>query len=309
MIPIRAFRIPLSEGIRHMALAAFFFSLMALLVKMAGRSVPVFAIVLVRSLVTTVLSGWWLRQHRVPALGREPRLLFVRGVFGFLSLSCFYHAVVQLPLADATLLQYTNPVFTTLIAALVLREPLGLRGGVLTLLSLGGVVLVARPSLLFGGEAPLAADGVVAALAGAVFSASAYVTIRRLRDEVPMVVVFWFGALSSLLAVPPWLLDPRMPAGVEWLILIGVGIATHLGQVHLTKGLHREAAGPATAVGYLQILFAAGWGVLLFGERVHPTSLAGAAVILTCTFLIARTRAVTPTVAPGGGVGLPRGNR
>lgn len=290
-----------------MAAGAFSFSVMAALVKLAGRTLPTMEVVVARSLVTGGLSWLVLFRAGTPLGGREPRLLLLRGVLGFLSLTCFYYAVVHLPLADATVIQYTNPVFTALIAALLLKEALRRREVALTLGSLVGVVLVTRPSFLFGGEgAGLAPLGVAAAIAGALFSASAYVTVRRLRGEEPMVVVFWFGAVSLVLGLPFLLVgDPRLPQGWEWLLLLGVGVSTHLGQVFLTRGLMLEPAGRATAVGYLQILFAAVWGLLIFGERPDAATALGAGVVVGCTWLLARSRATPPAVAPGGGPPVP----
>jgi drug/metabolite transporter (DMT)-like permease len=290
-----------------MAAGAFSFSVMAALVKLAGRTLPTMEVVVARSVVTSLLSWLALTRAGIPFGGREPRLLLLRGVLGFLSLTCFYYAVVHLPLADATVIQYTNPVFTALIAAALLGEALRRKEVALTLGSLAGVVVVTRPSFLFGGGgSALAPLGVTAALFGAVFSASAYVTVRRLRREEPMVVVFWFGAVSLLLGLPFLTLgETRLPRGWEWALLAGVGVSTHLGQVFLTRGLMLEPAGRATAVGYLQILFAAIWGILLFGERPDLATALGALVIVGCTWLLARSRATPPTVAPGGGPPLP----
>lgn len=294
-------RIP--PGLRMMALGALFFSIMAALVKLAGQTLPTMEVVLARSLVTGGVSYAVLARRGVSLRGREPGLLVARGVLGFFALSCFYFAVIRLPLADATVIQYTNPIFTALIAAVTLKEMLRRSEIALTVASLGGVLLVARPSFLFGGEgAGLDPLGVTAALFGAVFSASAYVLVRRLRQEEPMVVVFWFGLMSILMSLP-FLAhgSTRLPVGWEWLILLGVGLSTHFGQVFLTRGLQLESAGRATAVGYLQILFAAVWGLLLFRERPDLWTGAGALVIVGCTWLLTRTRRVTPTVAPGGG--------
>ncbi len=107
-------------GLQAMALSAFFFSLMAALAKMAGEQVPLFEIVLARSVVVTLLAGFALRRSRTPLRGGEPGILVLRGFLGFAALSCFYFAVVRLPLADAMVIHFTNPVFTALIAAVIL---------------------------------------------------------------------------------------------------------------------------------------------------------------------------------------------
>jgi drug/metabolite transporter (DMT)-like permease len=227
-----------------------------------------------------------LRTKKTGFLGAERRLLLLRGALGFAALSCSYYAVVHLPLAEATVIQYTNPIFTALLAALVLGEGLRLRESLLALLSLAGVLLVARPPLLGGDGGSLPLFGVVVALAGALLSAGAYVLVRRLRREDPLVIVFYFAWISALGSLPAVIPVFVIPAGVEWWLLLGVGISTHLGQLSLTHGLRHARAGPATAVGYLQIVLASLWGVLFFSEVPDRWTVLGAGLIVVGTLLL-----------------------
>jgi drug/metabolite transporter (DMT)-like permease len=108
-----------------MAVSAFWFSVMALGVKAAGRRLPSQEVVLVRGVVTLALSWAALRRAglavRVPGRGRQA-LLALRGLFGTAGLTCFYASVTRLPLAEATLLQYTNPLWAAALAAVALGE-------------------------------------------------------------------------------------------------------------------------------------------------------------------------------------------
>jgi drug/metabolite transporter (DMT)-like permease len=272
------------------AASAFFFSVMTLLVKVAGERLPTMQIVLVRSACVAAFSGVTAVARGRDLRGNERGLLFVRGGLGFAALSCFYYGIVHLPLAEATVIQYTNPVFTALIAAVLLSESLRARDVVPTLLGLGGVVLVARPSVLFGGiGSSLPAVPVLVALMGAVLSAGAYVTVRRLRSEATNVVVFWFAAMSLLGSLPFVVADWLPPTPAEWWVLAGVGVSTHLGQLFVTAGLQREPAGRAMTVGYLQIVFAGLWGFLAFGEIPGPWSVLGGAMVVASTLALSRT--------------------
>ena len=76
------------------------------------------------------------------------------------------------------------------------------------------------------------------------------------------------------------------------LVLLAVGVSTHLGQLFVTLGLHMERAGRASAVGYLQIVFAAGWGWLLFHEIPDLWTWLGAAVIVISTLALVRLHPV-----------------
>ena len=282
-------------GLFQMAAAALFFSIMSLLVKGVGQRLPTMEVVLFRSLITLAITGAVLRARGLSPWGRNRRILLLRGLLGFAALSCFYYGVIHLPLADATVIQYTNPVFTALLAALFLSERLRKMEVGLILASLAGVVVMARPAFLFWGAPSLDPLAVSVAVAGAVFSAAAYVTVRHLgRSEDPWVVVFSFSLVSTLASIPmavPVYIHPR---GWEWLLLLGVGVFTQLGQVFLTYGLRRERAGRAMAVGYLQIVFAAVWGFLFFLEIPDRWTVTGAGIIVACTYLISRIRTPSP---------------
>jgi len=271
-----------------MAAGAFSFSLMSALAKLAGRDVPVFELVLARSTVVALLSGASVWRGRTPWLGREPGLLLLRGILGLGALTCVYYAVVHLPLADATVLQFTNPMWTALAAALLLGETMASREVTLVVASLGGVVMVARPTFLFGHVSALDPVAVGVGLLGALLTGVAYVVVRRLREEAPMLIVFWFAAVSTAVSLPIVALHPVAPGPGTLAVLLGVGLFAHLGQVFTTWAFRLERAGRTSAVGYLQIVFAAGWGLLLFHEAPDAWTWAGAAVVVGSTLLLVR---------------------
>jgi drug/metabolite transporter (DMT)-like permease len=253
-------------------------------VKLAGRALPVEMLVLARSLVTLMMSYATLRAMGVPPWGKNRRLLVLRGVFGVGGLWCFFFALTRLPLAEATVIHYLNPVFTTLLAALLLKERVGWTLGLALALSLAGTLLVTRPELLTAGASRIDAWGALAALAGAIFSACAYVTVRRLTvTESPHVIVFYFPLVALPATLPPALRSWTSPTPTGWLLLLGIGVSTQLAQVLLTKGLALVPAGRATATTYTQILFAALWGVLLFAESPSLSTLLGAVLIAAAT--------------------------
>lgn len=280
----------LPPGIRYMAAGAFFFSIMSLLVKIVGQRLPSQEVVLVRALITLVLSYWGVRRAGVALSGTNRRLLILRGVLGFIALSGFYYAVVHLPLADATVIQYTNPIYATLLAVPLLGERLRFREGASILLSLLGVVFVTRPSFLFGAaSAALDPRAVAFGLMGAMASGGAYVAVRRLRaTEHPMVIIFYFAAISVIGSAPLGIAGALWPTPAEWWILLGVGVTTQFGQVCITHGLHLERTGRATAVGYLQIIFAATWGILFFADVPDAGTWVGALLIVGSTLALAR---------------------
>ncbi len=273
-----------------MAIGAFWFSVMGLLVKLAGRRLPSMEVVLFRVVITLVLSWITLKQLRItPMLGFNRRLLLLRGLLGSMGLMCYYYSLVHLPLGEATLLQHTNPIFATLIAAWFVDERAGRREVRFLATAMLGVILITRPVALFGGgAAPIAPLSVLIGLMGAFFSGSAYATIRYLsRSEHAAVMVLYLPLVALPITVPLTVTQWVMPSGWEWLILLGVGVATQLAQVFLTRGLAAETAARATTTGYLQLVFAGIWGALVFGEHPSGWTLAGAGLIVWSAWRLA----------------------
>ena len=292
-----------SPGVRHMAASAFFFSLMSLLVKLAGSRLPSNQIVLARGVVCLVLSYGWLRTRGLRPWGTNPRALLLRGLFGTLALLCFYYTLVTIPFAESVVLQHLNPIFAALLAAVLLRERIGARLAVATVLCLAGVLAITRPVTLFGGSDPahdLPALGLAAGLAGAVCSSLVFVLIRSIGSrEDPLVIVFYFPLVTVPVVLPLALAAWVWPTPLEWLTLVGVGIATQLAQVHMTRGLALEPAGRASSILYLQVALAALWRALFFEEIPDLFTLIGGGLIVAGTLTLVlrgrRGRGIVPT--------------
>jgi drug/metabolite transporter (DMT)-like permease len=270
-----------------MLLSAFAFSLMTVFVKLAGGRLPWQELVFARAAVTLVLSYISLRRAHIPAFGTHRMLLVVRGVFGFLGLSSVYYAVTHLPLAEATMIQYLHPPLTAALASVVLGERFERSVVFAMALGLAGLLLVSQPQALFGAvAAPLDPAGLLAAFLGAFFSACAYVSVRKLgHSEHPLVIVFYFPLVALPAALPSLVSHALWPEGIEWLWLLLLGVFTQIGQVAITRGFLSNAAGRMAAFSYVQVLFAAIWGALLFHELPRPLSLAGAALIVSGALL------------------------
>lgn len=278
------------SGVAAIFLSAFAFSVMTLFVKLAGERIPSQEIVLARSLVSVALSLLLLRRAGVSPWGHDRRGLWLRGLTGYFALSCVYAAVTHLPLADATVIHYLNPAFTALLAGFFLGEAISRASVIATGLCLIGVVLVAKPEALFGaGAGSLDPLWVAVAVAGALGSALAYVVVRKLgRNEHPLVIVFYFPLVNIPASLPFVVRDFVWPTGLEWVWLLGVGLATQVGQMGLTWGLLALPAGQAMSLSYLQVVFAAGFGVLVFGEWPDAISLAGGAIVIAGSLWAAR---------------------
>lgn len=305
LIPWRAARLrrlsSARTGYAYLLAAALFFSVMTVCVKLAGERLPAEEIIVARAVAGLVLSFVSVRAAGLRVRGNAPGWLLLRGVLGSCGLYCFFYSITVLPLPEVTTIHYVNPVITALMAAVVLRERVGVGLGVALVVSLVGVVVVARPQALTGGAQVLDPLGVTVALVGAVFSAAAYVTVRHLRGtDDPLVVVLWFPLVSTPLFLPLALRVWVWPTPREWLVLVALGAVTQVAQVCLTRGLHLLPAGRGTAVGYVQIAFAMVWSALVFGEPIDAMAYAGAGLVVLGIVILVVTQPRGPEAQDAG---------
>ncbi len=81
-----------------------------------------------------------------------------------------------------------------------------------------------------------------------------------------------------------------MPVGMEWLVLLGVGLTTQIAQIFLTKSLHYETAARATNVSYVSIIFATMFGLIFWGEIPDWRTGVGAVLVIIAVLQVARER-------------------
>ena len=273
----------LTPGVRDMLLASLLFACMSLLVKVVTTRLPPSHAMFARSVLGLVLSWLILKRAGLPLRGSRPGLLILRGAVGFSALICSFHALAITPLGDAVVIFQTQPVWTALFAAIFLRERASPRLFLGCAVALAGVALVARPVWLFGlpvAGAAVQGDGLgpMLAAASAILSAIAYVIVRALRQsDSPLTVVFWFAVVATPASLPGVLANPVMPEGVEWLLLLAIGLAVQGAQMLMTRALHREPAGRVSAGSYVQLACSYVIGLVVLGEVPTATSLVGAA--------------------------------
>ena len=180
-------------------------------------------IVFARSVITLGLSWWSLWRLGVSPLGTNRRLLFVRGLLGSTALLFYFYSIVHLPLGEATLIQYTNPVFATLLAAMILRrvtprarDPVPRRESRRRAVRRPPAVAVRRRRR----PADEPAVHWCARSSARSCSGAAYTLVRKMRGtEHPLVIVGYLPLLSVPMSLPFALADWQWPNAWEWLLL------------------------------------------------------------------------------------------
>jgi drug/metabolite transporter (DMT)-like permease len=244
------------------------------LASMEGLNAP--ELVFYRSLFSLpVVLFWVLKRESLTSLKPNRPLAHVwRSCLGLLSMGLTFQALILLPLADATAINFTAPIFATILSFLILREDVGLHRWGAVVLGFIGVLIVARP-----GGSSLPVLGIAIALVGAVGQAGVTTTLRHLqRSENVAAIVFWFaiaGIVVGGLLMPFFGRLHGLPALA---LVVAGGLAGGVGQLLMTSSL-RAPVSVVSPFDYLQIVAATIYGWLLFSDVPSLHTILGAALI------------------------------
>jgi len=209
--------------------------------------------------------------------------LIVRGLIGATSVYFFYRGITMLGLGKGTVLNYTYPVFAALLAPLMLKEKLSWDVVAAVLVSFVGIALVVNPGRLnaIGVEELLA-------LLGGVLSGIAVVAIKKLRETDTSYVIYLAQCVFGLLVVGwPTITSSFGFSGQIWLILLGVGILATAAQLAMTWAYKHVPATEGSLLGFLVPVLNVLLGVLVFGETMRVSTVAGSALVLICCGYVA----------------------
>jgi drug/metabolite transporter (DMT)-like permease len=273
----------LALGIR--LVGAMSLATMLMMVKVVGeRGVALSETIFWRQLFPALFIFAWLaarRQIGTLATRRFP-VHVRRTVIGLVGMYLNLGVVLLLPLAEATTLAFTAPVFAVILAALLLKEKVGPVRWLAVLLGLAGVAIIAGPDR----EAiPLA--GLAVGLGAPFMVALISIQVRDLgRTELPLTIVFWFSALCvPLAAIPAWL-NATPHDATTWLLILGIGVTGALGQIMLTASLRLGNVSSVIVMDYSQFGWAMLWGFLIFDHLPPTATWIGAPVIIAAGLII-----------------------
>ena len=228
-----------------------------------------------------------------PGLGavrsRAFRGQVIRAAVGLTGMSFNFGAVMLLPLAEATTLAFTVPIFATILGALVLKEPTGWHRWGAVVVGFLGVLIVTQPG---SGHFPI--GGALVGLTSAVFVAIVAIQLRQIgKVDQPVTTVFWFSLLSM---VPMGLIYPfyaQPHDATTFAVFIGMGLVGGLGQIAFTAALKYAPVSAVMPMDYSSLIWATLYGWLLFDMLPTPWTWVGAPVIIVSgLYIVWRERRV-----------------
>ncbi len=268
-----------------MILASLFFATMSVCIKFASAHFHTFELVFYRGVIGIVFMAAICRSQRVPLRTPIPLMHVWRSVIGVASLTAWFYAIAHLPLATAMTLNYMSGVWVaaflvggTLVMGRV--QDMTRQGPVVLTVIAGftGVVMILRPTI----EQNQLFAGVIGLLSG-LGAALAYIQVAALcrMGEPEARTVLYFSIGTTLTgAVAMLFVGPSAWVWPQAWWLLPIGLLAALGQLCMTKAYSSGATLVVANLQYSGIVFAALYGLFLFGDQIPLIGWAGMALII-----------------------------
>jgi len=270
----------------NLVFASFFFSLMTLCVKNIDKRIPIYELVFFRSLLSLIITFFIINLKNINPWGKNRPLLILRGFLGTLALVCIFYAIRNMPLSVSTVIQYTYPIFISIFAGIFINEKITRNIIFALIIAWIGILVILNPSQLSNINVEIEIISILIAFLGAICTALAYVTVKKLSfTEDIYVIIEYFPLVSFITLLPIVLINWVTPNLSELIWILGIGLFTQLGQTFLTIGLKNLPASEASTIIYLQVLFGSIWGVLFFNEIININFLLGSSLVLLGTII------------------------
>ena len=272
------------RGVLWLSAGTFFLATVDVFIKTVGLKFHPIEIIFFRYatglLVLTpvfVHMGW--ENLRTTKFG----LHCTRMVFAFTSNFLLIISVIYMSLADATAYMFSKPLFTTLVAVILLGEVVKTHRWIATAVGFGGVLIILSP-----GSASMDLTAILAILSALTFAITNVLNRMLSKTEPTNRIMFYYHLFGVALFLGPTIWVWQMPIGKEWFLLTSLGV---LSTAALFCFLRAFAVGEASAVGpaeNMRLVYAALFGFFLFSEIPSIWTILGATIIIASTYYISR---------------------
>lgn len=284
------------RGIIYMLIASFLFALTMLFAKLLSESMGSVEVTFWRNAIGLIVIAWLIWRKPIRNVGGKPLLLMFRGIVGTIALLTFFYTVSATTLSNAIVYAKTEPIFTALLALVLLGEKLKANAIMAIIIGFTGVAVLSGLTMDY-----LHVMGILTGF----LSALAYTSVRSLKayyDERSVVLSFmFFGVVIPLgLMIASEYVDSKlfafalspfvMPDGKDWVWIALMGIAAAYGQMYMTRAYFYAKAGIVSTVSYSVVLFATLFGIMLGDLLPTPMVLAGGAMIILSGILLSRAK-------------------
>ena len=284
-------------------LSIVLFSIMNIFIRKAAENLHVFEVVFFRNLLAFIVMLPILKSTGLVAIKmNNTKLFFMRGFFGAIGMLAGFTSLTLIPLAQATAISFSKPIFITIGATIFLGEIIKARRIAAIIIGIIGMLIIVQPGVnSFSFGIMLA---IIAALAG---SLNALIVKKQTLTDTPQAIVTWMVIIlipiTFIPAIPVW----EWPSFETWLYLWGIAIVGTLAHFSWTKSYSMADITSLQPIEFIKLPIMALLGWMMFSEIPGTWTWVGGLIIFMSTIYISHREAkATDSLKPNDGVQEPK---
>ena len=267
--------------------AMILFSTMGVFIKLSSSQLHPLEVVFFRNfLALFFLTPWIFHQRATVFKSNRKKLYTLRAVFNVVGMAAGFTALTLIPLAEATALSFTAPLFATLGAVLILGEIVRQRRIIAIFFGFVGMLIILRPGI----EA--VSPGAILAIANAITIAITVLIVKKLTTtEKPITIVAYMALLQTPMALIPALFYWEWPSLITWTWLFCLAGAGTIGHLMYTKAIQLAEVSQLQPIDFVRLPIIALFGYIVFTEQPSIWVWIGGAVIFLSTAYVTHREA------------------
>ncbi|MDC3391510.1 DMT family transporter [Candidatus Thioglobus sp.] len=269
-------------------LSIVFFSIMVIFIRKASENLHILEVVFFRNLLAFIVMLPLLTSTGLAAIKmNNTKLFFMRGFFGAIGMLAGFTCLTLIPLAQATAISFSKPIFITIGATIFLGEIIKARRIAAIIIGIIGMLIIVQP-----GANSLSFGIMLAIIAALAHSINALIVKKLTLTDSPQAIVTWMVIILIPITFIPAVTVWQWPSFETWLYLWGIAIVGTLAHFSWTKSYTMAEITSLESIEFIKLPIMALFGWMIFSEIPGTWTWIGGSIIFMSTIYISRREAI-----------------
>lgn len=266
-----------------MLINGFWFSVMTNLVRFTSLEISVFMIVFLRNIFSLPMVATWLyKPGREVLKTKHIKLHAIRGFVAITAMSLWFFSVSKMNIPEAVALSFTTPLFTAIIAVLILKEKIGIHRTAALFIGFAGVLLITRPD-----AANLNFFTITVLITTVLWAISNTIAKKASKEDSPKTIVFYLTLFMIPPSIPLAVFFWETPSFYEVSLIAVIALVSNLSHLALSNALSKTDITVVLPFDFNRLIFSSIFAYFLFADKLTFWTIIGALIILTSSVYIA----------------------
>ena len=294
---------PQSKAINLNILSILLFSIMVVLIRKASENIHVLEVVFFRNLLAFIVMLPIIRSAGLASIKmKNTKLFYIRALIGAIGMIAGFACLTLIPLAQATAISFSQPLFITIGATLFLGEIIKARRIAAIIVGIIGMLIIVQP-----GFTGLSFGIILAIISALALSINALVVKKLTLTDTPQAIILWMVIMLIPITFVPAIAVWQWPNFETWLYLWSIAILATMAHFAWTKSYAMAEITSLEPIGFIKLPIIALLGWIIFSEIPGTWTWVGGFIIFMSTIYISqREKKAADSLKPNDGAHEPK---